>query len=143
MTSAPKSDRIVAAAGPAMKLARSTTLIPEKILFSLIRSPTSPFVRHLEERSSSQCSGSDSCFKTLFRRPAHHTRLDCPTQYFSRKTRFRILPDPDLGSSSVMNSIWRGTLYEAIRVLQYCLSSSADKLVAGRRKTDAATSSPH
>src|SRR4051794_26949814 len=32
MTSAPKSDRITAALGPAMKLARSTTLRPEKIL---------------------------------------------------------------------------------------------------------------
>src|SRR5271170_4151840 len=32
MTSAPKSDRITAALGPAMKLARSTTLSPEKIL---------------------------------------------------------------------------------------------------------------
>src|SRR6202035_1498955 len=49
ITSAPKSDRIVAAAGPAIKLARSTTLSPEKILFSLIRPPTSPFVRHHEE----------------------------------------------------------------------------------------------
>src|SRR5271156_7146062 len=32
MTSAPKSDRITAALGPAMKLARSTTLSPEKML---------------------------------------------------------------------------------------------------------------
>src|SRR3954447_827858 len=32
MTSAPKSDRITAALGPAMKLAKSTTLSPEKIL---------------------------------------------------------------------------------------------------------------
>src|SRR5712672_996473 len=32
MTSAPKSDRITAALGPAMKLARSTTFSPEKIL---------------------------------------------------------------------------------------------------------------
>src|SRR5262249_44234375 len=32
MTSAPKSDRITAAAGHAMKLARSTTFNPEKIL---------------------------------------------------------------------------------------------------------------
>src|SRR5258708_14892765 len=31
ITSAPKSDRITAALGPAMKLARSTTLSPEKI----------------------------------------------------------------------------------------------------------------
>src|SRR5207245_4143610 len=31
-TSAPKSDRITAALGPAMKLARSTTLSPEKML---------------------------------------------------------------------------------------------------------------
>src|SRR5271170_3021107 len=34
MTSAPKSDRITAALGPAMKLAKSTTLSPEK-MFSL------------------------------------------------------------------------------------------------------------
>src|SRR5882672_7094286 len=33
MTSAPKSDRITAALGPAMKLAKSTTLSPEKMLF--------------------------------------------------------------------------------------------------------------
>src|SRR5712675_3494244 len=32
MTSAPKSDRITAALGPAMKLARSTTFNPEKML---------------------------------------------------------------------------------------------------------------
>src|SRR5690349_4744694 len=32
MTSAPKSDRMTAALGPAIKLARSTTLRPEKIL---------------------------------------------------------------------------------------------------------------
>src|SRR5271163_3497272 len=32
ITSAPKSDRITAALGPAMKLARSTTLSPEKML---------------------------------------------------------------------------------------------------------------
>src|SRR6185312_16032970 len=32
MTSAPKSDRITAAPGPAMKLARSTTFSPEKML---------------------------------------------------------------------------------------------------------------
>src|SRR5271156_2969129 len=82
-------------------------------------------------------------FRIVLRARAHHTRLDCPAQYFSRKTRFRILPDPDLGSSSVMNSIWRGTLYEEIRVLQYSLSSSADKLVPRRRTTAAATSSPH
>src|ERR1700745_3411699 len=39
MTSAPKSDRIVAAPGPAMKLARSTTFKPEKMFSSAIRSP--------------------------------------------------------------------------------------------------------
>src|SRR5271167_2481243 len=32
ITSAPKSDRITAALGPAMKLARSTTFSPEKML---------------------------------------------------------------------------------------------------------------
>src|ERR1700750_3144653 len=32
MTSAPKADKITAALGPAMKLARSTTLSPEKML---------------------------------------------------------------------------------------------------------------
>ena len=32
MTSAPKSDKITAALGPAMKLAKSTTFRPEKIL---------------------------------------------------------------------------------------------------------------
>src|SRR5258705_12852961 len=39
MTSAPKSDRIVAAAGPAMKLASSTTFKPEKMFSSAIKSP--------------------------------------------------------------------------------------------------------
>src|SRR5580704_473626 len=34
MTSAPKSDKITAALGPAMKLAKSTTFKPEKILSS-------------------------------------------------------------------------------------------------------------
>jgi hypothetical protein len=32
MTSAPKSDKITAALGPAMKLAKSTTFSPEKTL---------------------------------------------------------------------------------------------------------------
>src|SRR2546423_10668919 len=36
MTSAPKSDRITAAAGPAIKLARSTTFNPEKMLSVVI-----------------------------------------------------------------------------------------------------------
>src|SRR5260221_5580907 len=36
MTSAPKSDRTVAAPGPAKKLARSTTFRPEKILSVVI-----------------------------------------------------------------------------------------------------------
>src|SRR5450755_4120828 len=39
MTSAPKSDRITAALGPAMKLARSTTFSPEKILSLAISCP--------------------------------------------------------------------------------------------------------
>src|SRR6266436_3433465 len=39
MTSAPKSDRIVAAPGPAMKLASSTTFKPEKMFSSAINSP--------------------------------------------------------------------------------------------------------
>src|ERR1700692_222443 len=38
MTSAQKSDKITAALGPAMKLARSTTFSPEKMLSSAIRS---------------------------------------------------------------------------------------------------------
>src|SRR5271154_5265208 len=38
MTSAPKSDRITAALGPAMKLAKSITFSPEKILSLAIRS---------------------------------------------------------------------------------------------------------
>src|SRR5258708_38723053 len=36
MTSAPKSDRMTAALGPAMKLARSTTFSPEKILSFMV-----------------------------------------------------------------------------------------------------------
>src|SRR6267142_3966278 len=36
ITSAPKSDRITAALGPAMKLARSTTLSPEKMLSLMV-----------------------------------------------------------------------------------------------------------
>src|SRR5258708_9835662 len=39
ITSAPKSDRITAALGPAMKLARSTTFSPEKILSLAMRWP--------------------------------------------------------------------------------------------------------
>src|SRR5258708_5362783 len=48
MTSAPKSDRITAAPGPAMKLARSTTFSPEKMLsfamsgLSLLQVSSSP-----------------------------------------------------------------------------------------------------
>jgi hypothetical protein len=36
ITSAPKSDKITAAAGPAMKLAKSTTFKPEKMLSLVI-----------------------------------------------------------------------------------------------------------
>jgi hypothetical protein len=36
MTSAPKSDKMTAALGPAIKLARSTTFRPEKILSFVI-----------------------------------------------------------------------------------------------------------
>src|SRR5207244_5169255 len=36
ITSAPKSDRITAALGPAMKLAKSTTFSPEKILSFMV-----------------------------------------------------------------------------------------------------------
>src|SRR5207245_6314856 len=36
MTSAPKSDRMTAALGPAMKLAKSTTFSPEKILSFMV-----------------------------------------------------------------------------------------------------------
>jgi hypothetical protein len=40
MTSAPKSDKITAALGPAMKLAKSTTFRPEKMLsFAIDVSP--------------------------------------------------------------------------------------------------------
>src|SRR3977135_600833 len=48
ITSAPKSDRITAAPGPAMKLARSTTFNPEKMLsfamtgLSLLQVSSSP-----------------------------------------------------------------------------------------------------
>src|SRR3954447_480324 len=40
ITSAPKSDRITAAPGPAMKLARSTTFRPEKMLSLVMGSPS-------------------------------------------------------------------------------------------------------
>src|SRR5437016_10132598 len=51
ITSAPKSDRITAALGPAMKLAKSTTFSPEKILSFIVclvrlskgRARSSPF----------------------------------------------------------------------------------------------------
>jgi hypothetical protein len=39
ITSAPKSDRITAAPGPAMKLARSTTFSPEKMLSLVMGHP--------------------------------------------------------------------------------------------------------
>src|SRR6201988_5430615 len=42
ITSAPKSDRMTAAPGPAMKLEKSTTFNPEKILSVAMRSPCSP-----------------------------------------------------------------------------------------------------
>src|SRR6201997_5951745 len=40
ITSAPKSDKITAAAGPAMKLAKSTTFRPEKMLSLVIVNPS-------------------------------------------------------------------------------------------------------
>src|SRR5712671_5824246 len=42
ITSAPKSDRITAALGPAMKLARSTTFTPEKMLSVAIVASSAP-----------------------------------------------------------------------------------------------------
>src|SRR6476659_6104737 len=51
MTSAPKSDRITAALGPAMKLARSTTLSPEKMLSVMSASMKLRFA-FLEKRGS-------------------------------------------------------------------------------------------
>src|SRR5882724_7626696 len=50
ITSAPKSDRITAALGPAMKLARSTTLSPEKMLSPAMDHLRTPF---FEERRES------------------------------------------------------------------------------------------
>src|SRR5947209_20157781 len=41
MTSAPNSDRITAALGPAMKLAKSTTFSPEKMLSAMFVTPES------------------------------------------------------------------------------------------------------
>src|SRR5260370_42616854 len=47
MTTAPKSDRITAALGPAIKLAKSTTFSPEKILsFGMFFSLVLKFERH-------------------------------------------------------------------------------------------------
>src|SRR6266849_8113896 len=44
ITFAPKSDRITAALGPAMKLARSTTFTPEKMLSVAIVASSAPLV---------------------------------------------------------------------------------------------------
>src|SRR6185436_7297163 len=51
MTSAPKSDRITAAPGPAMKLARSTTLTPEKMLSLLPSVAMTAFLSWLDSAS--------------------------------------------------------------------------------------------
>src|ERR1700757_1636618 len=47
MTSAPKSDKITAAPGPAMKLAKSTTFSPEKILSFAIESLPAPCAKQV------------------------------------------------------------------------------------------------
>src|SRR5271167_3909808 len=47
MTSAPKSDKITAAPGPAMKLAKSTTFSPEKILSSAIEFLPAPCAKQV------------------------------------------------------------------------------------------------
>jgi hypothetical protein len=50
MTSAPKSDTITAALGPAMQLAKSTTFNPEKI-FSVVFSVAIGFLTSLDSVS--------------------------------------------------------------------------------------------
>src|ERR1700757_517601 len=52
MTSAPKSDKITAAPGPAMKLAKSTTFSPEKILSFAIESLPAPFAKKVSSPSA-------------------------------------------------------------------------------------------
>src|SRR5580692_11197684 len=52
MTSAPKSDKITAAPGPAMKLAKSTTFSPEKILSFAIESLPAPCAKQVSSPSA-------------------------------------------------------------------------------------------
>src|SRR5438874_6393922 len=64
-------------------------------------------------------------------------------QAASRRTRFRILPEPLLGSSVSENSMLRGTLKLASESLQYAVNSSALSVFPGLRTTQAFTISPH
>src|SRR5712672_1871338 len=71
MTSAPKSDRITAALGPAMKLARSTTFSPENILSLAIvvlsRSPCAATVSPTAELRCTFLEEGGSAFLLVFR----------------------------------------------------------------------------
>src|SRR5437667_5743652 len=99
MTSAPKSDRITAALGPAMKLAKSTTFSPEKILSFMVylvrlskgRARSGPAkkgagtfcAKHPPGRSGKRCL-------TPFSPPgARHLLCEAPSGPFRQK-----VPDP-------------------------------------------------
>src|ERR1700679_1354214 len=70
MTSAPKSDRITAALGPAMKLARSTTLSPEKMLSPAIVSSSGFGISAAVEQRRPLFEKGGCAFPLVFRRSA-------------------------------------------------------------------------
>jgi hypothetical protein len=74
MTSAPKSESTVAAAGPAMKLARSTTFRPENILSTAMHPPYVAFLRPVKKNGADAhiLSTAIAVSKTLVYRPAEY-----------------------------------------------------------------------
>ena len=64
-----------------------------------------------------------------------------PSQNDARSSRLRILPGPDIGSSSRI-SMLRGHLWWAMRALQNAMMSTGSTLVPGLRITMACTCSP-
>src|SRR5690349_9676811 len=87
MTSAPKSDRIVAALGPAMKLARSTTFSPEKILSVVTLFLLSHFHPKIVGSASLElwCTFRQKCrgaFFLVFRSGAHSEQRSLQQQAF-------------------------------------------------------------
>src|SRR5438105_5168982 len=93
------------------------------------------------ERPSSLLNWNRSGVLIIYKR--HATARSWRAQAASRRTLFRILPEPLFGSSVSENWMLRGTLKLASDRRQYAINSSAVRVFPGLRTTQAFTISPH